>query len=106
MGTAPQLATREHFEKQGEIPRRGIEAAAVPAALDACLVTLGRYGTKSFAEVVQPALRLLEKRSAEWPHHLSLTIRRLVEAERGADGDRAKQLRAVADYFYRGPVAP
>src|SRR5947207_2027314 len=31
MGTAPKLATLEHFQQQGQIPKRGIEAAAVPA---------------------------------------------------------------------------
>jgi gamma-glutamyltranspeptidase / glutathione hydrolase len=103
-GAAPKLATLEHFEKEG-IPHRGIEAAAVPAALDACLVTLGRYGTKSFAEVAAPAIRLLDARSADWHRNLAVTMRALVHAEKTAEGDREKKLRAVADYFYRGPVA-
>jgi len=105
MGAAPKLATREHFEKQGEIPRRGIEAAAVPAALDACLVTLARHGTMSFGEVASPALRLLDAGTAEWHLHLATTIRRLAAAELGVEGGRDLRLRAVADFFYRGPVA-
>ena len=36
---------------------------------------------------------------------LARTIFRLIEAERGARGDRDKKLRAVRDYFYRGPIA-
>src|SRR6185436_12121510 len=104
-GAAPKLATLEHFEKAGGIPSHGIEAAAVPGALDACVVTLARYGTKSFAEVVAPALRLLGEGKAAWHPDLARTIVRLVDAEKSADGDRAKKLRAVADYFYRGPVA-
>src|SRR5947207_4015132 len=44
MGVAPKLATLEHFQEKG-IPRRGLEPAAVPAALDACCVALARFGT-------------------------------------------------------------
>jgi gamma-glutamyltranspeptidase/glutathione hydrolase len=36
---------------------------------------------------------------------LARTIAALIEAERSATGDRDKKLRAVHDYFYRGPVA-
>ena len=57
-GAAPKLATLEHFEKSGGIPHHGVEAAAVPGAFDACLVTLARHGTKTFSEVEAPALRL------------------------------------------------
>ena len=55
-GAAPRLATREHFTRPGGIPARGIESAAVPAALDACLTALDRYGTRTFAEVAAPRL--------------------------------------------------
>src|SRR5947209_12436231 len=44
IGTAPRLATREHFAQKGGIPKRGIEAGAVPAALDACVTAVCRYG--------------------------------------------------------------
>ena len=36
---------------------------------------------------------------------LGRTIAAMIEAERSAKGDRDKKLRAVHDYFYRGPVA-
>jgi gamma-glutamyltranspeptidase / glutathione hydrolase len=36
---------------------------------------------------------------------LSRTIARLIQAERDCRGDRDKKLRAVHDYFYRGPIA-
>src|SRR5436305_1890336 len=39
-GAAPRLATRDYFAKRGGIPARGVEPAAVPAALDACLTAL------------------------------------------------------------------
>jgi len=37
--------------------------------------------------------------------NLGQTIGRMIEAERQAGGDRDAKLRAVHDYFYRGPVA-
>ncbi len=106
LGEAPRLATREHFAKKpGGIPGSGIEPAAVPGALDACLTALDRYGTKTFAEVIAPTRRLLDKGTQPWHADLAATLRRLVEAENGSGGDRRRGLRLVADYFYRGPIA-
>lgn len=105
LGTAPRLATREYFAKKDGIPGKGIEPAAVPGALDASLTALDRYGTRTFAEVVTPTLRLLDKGTAPWHTDLAATLRRLVEAERAAGGDRRRGLRLAADYFYRGPIA-
>ncbi|WP_406694912.1 gamma-glutamyltransferase [Singulisphaera sp. Ch08] len=103
-GAAPRLATREHFTRPGGIPASGIEAAAVPATLDVCLTALDRYGSKRFAEVVAPALRILDRGEYAWHADLARTLRRLVAAERLSD-DRRRGLRLVADYFYRGPIA-
>jgi hypothetical protein len=104
MGAAPRLATREHFAKDG-IPGSGIEAAAVPAAPDACLTLLDRHGTRTFSQVAEPALRLLDRGKEEWHADLASTLRRLVVAEKASPGDRRRGLRLVADCFYRGPVA-
>jgi gamma-glutamyltranspeptidase / glutathione hydrolase len=104
-GTAPRLATREHFASQGAVPAKGIEAAAVPAALDACLTALDRYGTRTFAEVVAPTLELLDRHTHAWHADLADTLRQLVQAERASPSDRSRGLRLVADYFYRGPIA-
>jgi gamma-glutamyltranspeptidase/glutathione hydrolase len=105
-GAAPRLATRDYFAAKSDgIPGRGIEPAAVPGALDACLTALDRYGTRTFAEVIAPTLRLLDKGDQRWHADLANTLRRLVEAEKGSSGDRRRGLRLVADYFYRGPVA-
>jgi gamma-glutamyltranspeptidase / glutathione hydrolase len=104
-GAAPRLATREHFESRGAIPGTGIEPAAVPATLDACLTVLDRYGTRTFADVAAPTLALLDLHRAKWHADLAATLRRLIEAERGSAGDRSRGLRLVADYFYRGPLA-
>jgi gamma-glutamyltranspeptidase / glutathione hydrolase len=104
-GVAPRLATREYFASRGGIPAKGIEPAAVPAALDACLVTLDRYGTRTFAEVVGPTLVLLDRHTEPWHTDLAVTLRQLICAEHGSSGDRSRGLRLVADAFYRGPVA-
>jgi gamma-glutamyltranspeptidase/glutathione hydrolase len=104
-GTAPRLATRDYFAKKGGIPGKGVEAAAVPGALDACLTTLDRYGTRTLAEVAAPALRLLDRKGPAWQADLAATLRRLIAAERSTGGDRRRGLRLATDYFYRGPIA-
>jgi gamma-glutamyltranspeptidase / glutathione hydrolase len=103
-GTAPRLATREHFAKNGGIPGSGIEAAAVPATLDALLTALDRFGTRRFAEVATPMLRILDRHEQPWHADLARTIRRLTAAEENST-DRPRGLRLVADEFYRGPIA-
>jgi gamma-glutamyltranspeptidase/glutathione hydrolase len=42
------------------VPTAGILSALVPGMVDAALVTLKEYGTKSFAEAVQPAIELAD----------------------------------------------
>src|SRR5579883_3606452 len=77
VGTMPKLATadffRNHKLKPDEIvdppdakgmkdwvPVAGILCALVPGMPDAALVALRDYGTKSFAETVQPAIELAD----------------------------------------------
>ncbi len=114
-GAAPRLATRDEFVKRGGIPLKGILAAAVPAALDACLTLLDRFGSMTFGQVVAPTRELLKHppRPQAWHADLARTIATLVEAEAQAhpagssttNGDRSRGLRLVADAFYRGPIA-
>jgi gamma-glutamyltranspeptidase/glutathione hydrolase len=114
-GAAPRLATRQEFARRGGIPLRGITPAAVPAALDACLTLLDRFGTMTFAEVAAPTQQLLSRpaRRETWHADLARTIKTLVAAEtpahRGGNGsktgDRSRGLRLVADVFYRGSIA-
>ena len=114
-GAAPRLATLEHFKGRDAIPSRGIEAAAVPAALDACLTLLDRFGTMTFAQVIAPTQALLRRppRPAAWHADFARTLDTLVDAEVQAHpsgsalpaGDRSRGLRLVADAFYRGPIA-
>ncbi len=77
VGTAPKLATSDLFrhrkpapeeqfnlrgmeEREGPIPSSGLLPALVPGTVDSCLVALERFGTKSFAEAVQPALDMAD----------------------------------------------
>lgn len=113
-GAAPRLATLDHFERPDGIPARGIEAAAVPAALDACLTLLDRFGTMTFTQVITPTQALLRRpaRPAAWHADFAHTLETLVGAEAQAHsnrsaslaGDRSRGLRLVADAFYRGPI--
>src|SRR5205823_6253978 len=109
-GVAPWLATQEYFAKKGGIPSSGLEPAAVPAMLDAVLTLLSRHGTKTFAEVVEPTLKILDAakeggKKKAFQKDLAVTIRRLIDAEKDSPKDRQRGLRLVADYFYRGPLA-
>lgn len=104
LGTAPRLATQAHFDKRG-IPGSGAEPAAVPGMFDACLTLLDRHGTRTFAVVVAPTLRLLDRQEKDWHADLAHTLRRLIDVEKQAPTDRRRGLRLVADYFYRGPIA-
>src|SRR5262249_56068850 len=60
-GAAPRLATREEFARRGGIPRRGITAAAVPAALDACLTLLDRFAPLRFPPPLRPPPHILPR---------------------------------------------
>jgi gamma-glutamyltranspeptidase/glutathione hydrolase len=77
MGQAPMKATREFFvnhaqdgaptsttmpgaKRDGLIPSTGPLAATVPGVLDACVVALDQFGTKTLAEVMEPAIQLAD----------------------------------------------
>jgi gamma-glutamyltranspeptidase / glutathione hydrolase len=113
-GAAPRLATREEFARRGGIPAKGIEAAAIPAALDACLTLLDRFGTMTFTQVVAPTRQWLIRppRRGDWHADFARTLDTLVAAEglyaegpAPSSSGRARGLRLVADAFYRGPIA-
>ena len=46
--------------KPGPIPSTGPLSATVPAVLDACVTALDHFGTKTLAEVMQPAIELAD----------------------------------------------
>src|SRR5438270_6700128 len=77
VGTMPKLATAEFFRQRklqageilappeqgglkGIIPVAGLMPVLVPSMVDAGLVALREYGTKSFAEVIAPAIELAD----------------------------------------------
>jgi gamma-glutamyltranspeptidase/glutathione hydrolase len=76
VGTMPKLATAEMFRERrpkpgeiltldpggmkGIIPVAGIMPALVPGMVESGLVALREFGTKSFAEVAQPAIDLAD----------------------------------------------
>ena len=59
LGSWPQAASREYFVDAcgGTIPP-GVQRCVTPAALDAWLTALARFGTRSLAEVAAPAIAL------------------------------------------------
>jgi len=67
VGTAPKLATTDWYRtrkpgawedpaRMPPIPAEGINAAILPGVFDGLMLALQEYGTKSFAEVVAPAI--------------------------------------------------
>src|SRR5437762_8741021 len=124
------------LEGQGEAPRDSkaiawymehgisdgdVKAAAVPATLDAIVTLLKLYGTKSFEEVVQPTLAILDaggpswyidtgsgekiETGVNWQADMAVTFRKLVQSEKAGKGTRQQKLQAVSDRFYRGDIA-
>src|SRR5579864_1862304 len=63
-GTAPKLATIEWYKAHhgGTLPTNdSLLSGTVPGLVDAWYILLSRWGTKSFAEVLQPAIELAER---------------------------------------------
>ena len=63
-GTAPKLATIDWYKQHadGKLPINDtLLSATVPGVVDAWYLLLDRWGTKTFAEVLQPAIELAEE---------------------------------------------
>lgn len=58
-GTAPKKASIEYFRKQGyvKVPTLNILAQLLPASPDVLIRLLQEHGTKSFSELIQPAIQ-------------------------------------------------
>ncbi len=72
IGVAPAKATVEFYTHRAPepwedsahmppVPMQGILSAITPGAFDGLILALEKYGTKSFAEVVQPALEYAQE---------------------------------------------
>ncbi len=62
-GRAPALATREYFASKGmkSIPATGPLSWSVPGCVDGWETLRARFGTKSFAELMAPAIHYADK---------------------------------------------
>jgi gamma-glutamyltranspeptidase/glutathione hydrolase len=59
LGWWPRAASIDFFQRQqGGRIRRGVKRCVMPAAIDAWLTALERYGTMTFADVAAPAIEL------------------------------------------------
>src|SRR4030095_12576422 len=104
-GGAPLDPDAVEWYMQNRIPGGGVaRATPVPAALDAIVTLLKMYGTKTFAEVVEPTLKILDaggpswyidtgnrkriETGVNWYADLAVTFRKLVEGGQRAAGRR------------------
>ena len=120
-GEAPRDPKAIAWYMQHGIPDGDVKAAAVPGTIDAIVSLLKLYGTKSFEEVVQPTLAILDaggpswyidtgsnkkiETGVNWQADMAVTFRKLVDSEKAAKGTREQKLQAVSDRFYRGDIA-
>src|SRR6201991_3310168 len=120
-GEAPRDPKAIAWYMEHGIPDGDVKAAAVPGTIDAIVTLLNLYGTKSFEEVVQPTLAILDaggptwyidtgggqkiETGVNWQADMAVTFRKLVDAEKSAKGSREQKLQAVSDRFYRGDIA-
>ena len=120
-GEAPRDPKAIAWYMEHGIPDGDVKSAAVPGTIDAIVTLLKLYGTKSFEEVVQPTLAILDtggpswytdtgggkriETGVNWQADMAVTFRKLVESEKAAKGTRQQKLQAVSDRFYRGDIA-
>ncbi len=120
-GEAPRAPKAIAWYMQHGIPDGDVKAAAVPGAIDAIVTLLKLYGTKSFEDVVQPTLAILDaggpswyidtgsderiETGVNWQADLAVTFRKMVDSEKATKGTRQQKLQAVSDRFYRGDIA-
>jgi len=121
IGEAPRDPKAIAWYMKHGIPDGEVKAAAVPSMIAAVVTLLEFYGTKSFEEVVQPTLAILDaggptwyidtgsdqkiETGVHWQADLAVTFRKLVESEKLTKGTRQQKLQAVSDRFYRGDIA-
>src|SRR5580658_3915712 len=120
-GEAPRDPKAIAWYMEHGIPEGDVKAAAVPSTIDAIVTLLKLYGTKSFEEVVQPTLAILDaggpswyidtgggqriETAVNWQADMAVTFRKLVASEKATEGTRQQKLQAVSDRFYRGDIA-
>jgi len=106
LGRAPLNKDDIKWYYEHAIPGNGgIKAVPVPGAVGLFFDALVVYGTKDFATVVAPALRILDGGGQDWYDELAATFRRLMEAEDRKEGTRVAKLKAARARFYTGDIA-
>ncbi len=105
MGGAPLDQRAIDWYYQNGIPEHGIKAATTPSAISTCLAALERNGTMAFEQVIAPTLSLLDAGGQSWYANLAITLRKLIDTEKSAEGSREKKIRAARDRFYKGDIA-
>ena len=106
-GRAPLSQDAINWYMQHGIPGGDdIKRAPVPSVVDLCATLLQLHGTMSFERIIAPALALLDAGKAPWHPDLAVTLRRMVESERSANGGREEKIQAACDRFYGRPGAP
>ena len=107
MGSAPLSTAAIDWYMHNGIPEAGnMKIAPVPSVVDCCLTALKLYGTKTFTEVVAPALALLDAGSEEWQPRLAVTLRKMTAEEQSAAGTRQEKIQAACDLFYGRGAKP
>lgn len=131
-GRSPAAARAHALREQGcdVMPAQGIDTTTVPGAVDAWCELLARFGTRSLADVLAPAIELAEQGFAvseiiAWEWHLVVkfgflkneSARRCFAPDGSAPGlgrvvrapDLARSLRLLAEggrgVFYEGELA-
>jgi gamma-glutamyltranspeptidase/glutathione hydrolase len=128
-GFAPRAATIEFYNGKGGLPGDGPLSIAVPGAVGGAELALQKYGTKSFREVLAPAIELAEQgfpiteelarqlaagrqELEKFPSSTKIWFREGRPLEAGdlvVNKDLARTLHAIASQgsraFYRGEVA-
>jgi gamma-glutamyltranspeptidase/glutathione hydrolase len=120
-GEAPRDSKAIAWYIEHGIPDGDVKAAAVPSTIDAVVTLLKLYGTKSFEEIVQPTLAILDaggpswyidtgsgkriETGVNWQADMAVTFRKLVQSEKATRVTRQQRLQAVSDRFYRGDIA-
>ena len=94
-GTAPQSVTPAAFD--GAIPDHGLRAAAVPGAVHGWETALARFGRKTLAEVLAPAIALAGR---------GMPVSQLFASTLARSGALMKQFPATAAIFWPNGRAP
>ena len=106
LGRAPLDQNAIDWYYENGIPSDGsMKSAPVPGAVDLCVTALRLYGTMSFQQVAQPAVKLLDSGQEPWHRDLLATMQKLIEREQETNGSRSAKLIAVRDRFYKGDIA-